>query len=216
MTTETDSEPLSVLEAIAARRSIRRYAQWPVPRDVVERLLVAAISAPSAHNRQPWRFVVLDSAEVKVAVADAMGRRLRADRERDGDNALAIRDDVERSYQRITGAPVAILVCMTMEDMDRYPDSRRQGAERHMAIQGTAMAVQNLLLAAHANGLGASWLCAPLFCPDTVARALALPDAWEPQALVTLGYPANAGKPFRRRSLKDVVRYISTRSAGGT
>ena len=69
------------------------------------------------------------------------------------------------------------------------------------------MAAQNLLLAAHAGGLAACWMCAPLFCPDTVATALALPADWEPQALITLGYPADQGKPYRRRPVREVTRY---------
>jgi len=77
-----------------------------------------------------------------------------------------------------------------------------------MAIQGTAMAAQSLLLAAHAAGLGACWICAPMFCPDTVAAVLDLPADWEPQALVTLGYAAEPGKPFRRRAAAEVIRYL--------
>jgi nitroreductase len=96
---------------------------------------------------------------------------------------------------------------MTLADMDRYPDQRRTQAERVMAVQGAAMAAHNLLLAAHAEGLGACWMCAPLFCPDTVAAALALPPDWEPQAIVALGYPADPGKPFRRRPVAEVTRY---------
>ena len=58
-----------------------------------------------------------------------------------------------------------------------------------MAAQSTALAAQNLLLAAHDAGLGACWMCAPLFCPDVVSTQLDLPADWEPQALLTLGYP---------------------------
>ena len=137
-----------------------------------------------------------------------MGDRLREDRVRYGDPLEMVEQDVARSIARITGAPTAIVVCLTMVDMDAYPDARRAAAEHQMAVQSAAMAMQNLLLAAHAAGLGASTMCAPLFCPDTVRAALALPAHWEPQALVTLGYPANAGKPLRRRSLRDVVRRV--------
>jgi F420 biosynthesis protein FbiB-like protein len=136
-----------------------------------------------------------------------MGDRLRADRTRDGDPSDAIEADVARSYDRLNRAPVVILICVSMADMDQYPDEKRRRAERLMATQGTAMATQNLLLAAHAAGLGACWMCAPLFCAETVSSALALADDWEPQALVTLGYPADRGKPFRRHSLGELVRY---------
>jgi coenzyme F420-0:L-glutamate ligase/coenzyme F420-1:gamma-L-glutamate ligase len=141
-----------------------------------------------------------------------MGARLAADRTRDGDAPAAIAADVNRSIARVTGAPLAVLVCLTTEDMDAYPDKRRMAAEHQMAVQSTAMAMQNMLLAAYVAGLGASVMCAPLFCPDTVSVALDLPSQWEPQALVTLGYPAAEGKPFRRRPLADVVRIVEAKS----
>jgi coenzyme F420-0:L-glutamate ligase / coenzyme F420-1:gamma-L-glutamate ligase len=192
---------------LAERRSVRRYLALPVARELVDAVLEAATAAPSAHNRQPWRFLVIEQAPAKERLAQAMGERLRADRLRDGDPSEAIEADVSRSHTRITGAPVLVVACMTMADMDRYADERRNQAERSMAVQGSAMAAQNVLLAAHAAGLGACWMCAPLFCPDTVAGALALPADWEPQAILTLGYPADRGKPFRRRPLSEVVRY---------
>jgi nitroreductase len=89
--------------------------------------------------------------------------------------------------------------------MDVYADSRRARAEYLMAVQSVALAVQNLLLAAQAEGLGACWMCAPLFCGETVAAALDLPPGWQPQSLVTLGYPDSGGKPAQRRPLAESV-----------
>jgi F420 biosynthesis protein FbiB-like protein len=197
--------PTSLYALLAARRSIRRYRPDPVPGDIVQRLVQAAGAAPSAHNRQPWRYVILDDAAARAKLATAMGQRLAADRTRDGDDAEAIRLDVERSFARITGAPVVILACLTSAEMDAYPDAKRREAEFLMAVQSTAMATQNLLLAAHAEGLGASWLCAPLFCPETVREALALPADWQPQGLITLGYPEQPGKARPRKSLADIL-----------
>jgi F420 biosynthesis protein FbiB-like protein len=193
---------------LLSRRSIRRYTSEPVPEGLLKRILRAAMLAPSAHNRQPWRFAIIDDVDSKARLADAMGARLRADRLSDGDTTDTVEQDVARSFARITSAPAAVLVCLTMEDMDRYPDARRNHAEQTMAVQGTAMAIHNLLLAAHAAGLGASVMCAPLFCPETVAAVLDLPTQWEPQALVTLGYPANSGKPLVRKPLESIVRIV--------
>lgn len=137
-----------------------------------------------------------------------MGERLRSDRTRDGDSAAAIEVDVQRSRDRITGAPVAIAVCLTMEEMDAYPDGSRSDAERTMAVQSTAMAGAHLLLAAHAEGLGACWMCAPLFCPHEVRSALALPAAWQPQGLALLGYPAEGG---RSRPRKPLAAFLTVR-----
>jgi F420 biosynthesis protein FbiB-like protein len=181
-----------------------------VPRETVERVLEAARWAPSAHNRQPWRFVVMmNTVEAQPAaplrLAEAMAARLRADRLADGDPPEAVEQDVARSQARLRNAPVLILLCLTMAEMDDYPDRRRKKAEFVMGVQSVALAAQNLLLAAHAEGLGACWLCAPLFCPEAVRAALDLPRDWEPQGLITLGHPADGGKPATRRALEDSV-----------
>lgn len=196
-------------EALAnSRRSIRQFSDMPLELELVDRVLSTACQAPSAHNRQPWRFAVLSEFDARDQLARAMGDKLRADRLADGDDPADIENDVERSWKRITGAPIAILVCLTMEDMDEYPDRARRRAEFRMAVQGVAMAGENLLLSAHAHGLGACWMCAPLFAEEVVASAMNLPSSWEPQGLVLLGWPAGAGKARERRPLDEVAIYL--------
>jgi F420 biosynthesis protein FbiB-like protein len=190
---------------VRARRSIRRYHPDTISADLLERLFLSAAAAPSAHNRQPWRYVVIEEAQRKEALARAMGRRLVDDRRRDGDAEDAIACDVARSFARITGAPVLILVCLTLEHADAYPDAVRSQAEFLMAVQSTAMATQNLLLGAHAEGLAACWMCAPLFCPDVVRAALDIPPHWQPQGLITLGRPADGGRARPRRPVDEFV-----------
>ncbi|HML21191.1 MAG TPA: nitroreductase family protein [Aggregatilinea sp.] len=180
----------SLIDVIRGRRSVRRYQDRTVSDAALWRILDAARWAPSAHNRQPWRFAVLVDPARREQLARAMGERFRMDLAADGLDSDQIERQVTRSYQRISGAPAVIVVCMSMTDMDVYPDERRAGAERIMATQSVALAVQNLLLAAYDAGLGACWICAPLFCPDVVRDVLDLPGDWEAQALITLGYPA--------------------------
>jgi coenzyme F420-0:L-glutamate ligase/coenzyme F420-1:gamma-L-glutamate ligase len=189
---DTTSDQLTsvVYDLIHTRRSIRRFEPHSVPQEVLLRLLEAATWAPSAHNRQPWRFVVLPGDAARRRLADAMAARLEADLRADGVPEDAIAADTGRSRRRLTGAGALIVVCLTMADMDDYPDARRRSFEHTMAVQGVAMAAQNLLLAAHAEGLGAVWMCAPLFCQDTVRAALDLPPDFEPQGVIALGYPA--------------------------
>jgi coenzyme F420-0:L-glutamate ligase / coenzyme F420-1:gamma-L-glutamate ligase len=188
----------SLLELIQARRSIRRYSSQPIPRDWIDQMLNAAIWAPSAHNRQPWRFVVIEQADTKVQLATSMGARLQHDLSADHVPQAIIDKDVSRSYDRITSAPIIIVVCMTVADMDVYSDDKRNHYESVMAIQSSAMAGQNLLLMAQELGLGACWMCAPLFCPDVVQSALDLPEDWQAQGMITLGFPAQTREKTRK------------------
>ena len=192
-------------DTLAARRSIRDFDPEPIATEVIKRLLTAACYAPSAHNQQPWRFCVILDESDKVRLAQSMGEALRDDRISDGIDPDEAQAEIHRSYDRITGAPVVIVFCLTMEDMDRYPDESRSHAEYLMAVQSVAVAGENLLLMAHAEGLGACWVCAPLFTQDIVREALDLPSSWEPQGLIILGQPAHEGRDRSRMPLDRVV-----------
>ena len=198
------ADPLFLLRT---RRSVRRFLPDPVPMELVERALEMAALAPSAHNRQPWRFAVLMNETAKVRLAEQMGAAFRQDLQADGLTQEEIEAQVERSRQRITQAPVANVLCLDLSQGDNYPDPRRQKNEYLMGVQGVAMAGENLLLAAHALGLGGVWMCAPLFAPEAVRRALDLPEVWEPQGLVLLGYPARTPQVRPRFALREVARF---------
>ncbi|HEY3342831.1 MAG TPA: nitroreductase family protein, partial [Anaerolineae bacterium] len=116
---------------------IRHYTTEPVDGAVIENLLESALRAPSPHNRQPWRFAVVRAA-ARIRLARAMGDQLRADLVADEAPTALIEQDIARSYQRITSAPVGILACLSMQEMDIYPDLKRNNAERLMAGQAVA------------------------------------------------------------------------------
>jgi coenzyme F420-0:L-glutamate ligase / coenzyme F420-1:gamma-L-glutamate ligase len=192
-------------EFLRGRRSIRRFTHDLVELNVVERILETATRAPSAHNRQPWRFAVITNPLHRLRLADAMAAEFARDLDADGTPIEQRESTVERSRQRIISAPAAIVLCMEWNVMDRYPDERRTVAERTMAIQSVANAGTTLLLAAHAEGLGGVWICAPLFAQEAVIRALALPATWEPQALLLVGKPAEIGVVRPRRGVHEVA-----------
>jgi F420 biosynthesis protein FbiB-like protein len=185
--------------AILTRRSIRRYLDRPVPPDLIDQLLEAATRAPSSHNSQPWRFAEITTSSVKAQLADRMGERLKADRLRAADRVKEIDRDMARSRERITSAPVIIIVCLSIDSNDHY--------ERLMAMQSVAASLQNLLLAAHDVGLGACWMAAPVYCPDVIRDVLQLPADWEAQALITIGYPADEGRQRARINFKEITVY---------
>lgn len=200
-----DTKTSSSDNLILTRRSIRRYEPRPIPSHLIEVILEAGTWAPSAHNRQPWRFAVLQAFGSKEKLALAMGQRLRADLEADYVPPAIVEKDVARSYDRLTSAPVLIVLCLSMVDMDTYSDEKRNMNEYIMTVQSTAMAGQNILLAAHGQGLGACWMCAPLFCPDVVAETLTLPVDWQPQGIITMGYPAQERTKTRHEIETKVV-----------
>jgi F420 biosynthesis protein FbiB-like protein len=136
-----------------------------------------------------------------------MGADFRRDLLADGLSPVDVDAQVERSRHRILEVPAALLLCLDESEMDQYPDQLRQEAEHLMAVQGVAMAGQNLLLAAHGEGRGSVWMCAPLFAPQAVRRALSLPEAWQPQGLVLLGYPAKAPLVQEKGSLPDITLF---------
>ena len=194
-----------LLDVIKQRRSIRKYKKEPVPQEVIQRIIETAVYAPSAHNAQPWRFIVMADQGHKEALAGTMGRVWLAELERDRIPKNVAQKAVDASVKRFASSPVLVLCCLTMEDMDAYLDEERRRNERDLAVQSVAAAIQNLLLAAHSEGLGACWFCAPLFCKTAVRQVLKIPDNVEPQALVTLGYPAEKHAPPERHSLETVA-----------
>jgi F420 biosynthesis protein FbiB-like protein len=151
--------------------------------------------------------VVLDSDESKARLAEIMGGEFRQDLLADGLADEVVTEQVNRSRNRILEAPVVIVLCMDLSEMDTYPDEKRQAAERVMAIQSVALAGGTLLLSAHAEGLGGVWVCAPLFAPKAVRLALGLPVSFEPQAMLLVGYPKSIPDPRPRKPLEAVIRY---------
>jgi coenzyme F420-0:L-glutamate ligase/coenzyme F420-1:gamma-L-glutamate ligase len=191
----------NVFDAIRQRRSVRKYLARPVPKEAIEEVLVAAGWAPSAHNAQPWRFIVLADTSVKRRLAEAMAESWAADVAKDGLNIEA--EKFRFRVERFAAAPVLILACLTMDGMDNFSDEKRQKCERDLAMQSLAAALQNMLLAAHAKGLGACWFCAPGFCKETVRKTLKIPAEVEPEALIAMGCPAEQPPVPSKKPLGD-------------
>ena len=192
---------------LRSRRSIRRFRPDPVPAAVIRRILETAIYAPSAHNDQPWRFAVVTDLSVKARLAEAMAADFRRDLEKEGLPEADIAARLERSRRRIQEAPVVVILCMDATGMNNYSDPKRQQAEMTMAVQSTALAGLQLLLAVHAEGLGGVWTCGPLFTPETVRAALDLPATWQPQAMLFIGYPAESPSIPERKPLEQVALF---------
>lgn len=151
---------------------------------------------------------MLNNSSTRKKLADAMAVDFQHDLENDGIPPEKIQAQLKRSKDRITSAPVAILLCLDMSEMDSYPDKRRTKAEFRMTVQSVAAAGMQLLLAAHAEGLGGVWACWVLFAVETIQRTLNLPEKWEPQAMFFLGYPEVIPEVRERKSLDTIIQYI--------
>jgi len=162
------------------RFSCRSFTSDPVDRATTETLLDAARWAPTGGNLQPWRFVVVTAAgRRRELAAAALGQVF------------------------IAQAPVVIVVCAVPEESARHYGDRGRNL---YAVQDTAAATENLLLAAARAGLGACWVGA--FDEDSVRRVLALDTGWWPVAIIPVGHPAEAPGRRSRRSLGEVVVWL--------
>ena len=194
-----DRSGLDMATLMRGRRSVRRYTGQPVERALVEEVLDAGRWAPSPHGRMPWRFVVLTHPAPKRTLADAMAQTWQQQLDMDGQDAEVVAKRLAGSRDRLERAPVVVILCLYLEELDRYPDPERQAAETTMAVQSLGACAQNMLLAAYGLGLDGGWMCAPLFCPDVVRATLGLRDGLIPHALLTFGYAA--ADPVRRERL---------------
>ena len=191
-----DGRPDDLHSVIQGRRSVRAFLPEPVPADVVRTAIDAAGWAPSPHGRQPWRFAVVESANRRGGLAEAMAATWDTQLRLDGQDEEIVRIRLEKSKQRLIEAPVLVIPCLYLADLDVYPDPDRQEAERIMAIQSIGSAIQNFLLSIYASGFDAGWMCAPLFCPEVVAGYLGLAEGLLPHALLPVGKAAK--DPVRR------------------
>jgi F420 biosynthesis protein FbiB-like protein len=193
---------------LRTRRSIRRFKPEPVPVSVIQSILSTATYAPSAHNRQPWRFVVVTDFSIKTQLADAMAEDFERDLVRDGVSPEKIQAQIKRSRERIGTAPLVVLLCLDMSEMDSYPDRKRQQAERIMAMQSVGAAGLQLLLAAHAQGLGGVWVCSPLFAQETIQKTLNLSKSWEPHGMFFVGYADELPKDKAMKDLQSLIKWL--------
>jgi nitroreductase len=211
---EKNRNYIALLETIRDRRSIRRFEQTPVSEPLLQQILEAARWAPSAGNRQALRFLVVRDRATIEALAQGV-------REATAELGSQLRDGLAadtvaymKSFEHFSGAPV-LVVPIYRQGVDLLRAGQRpEGGEsppaaRELdAISSVSAATMNLLLAAHALGLGACWMTGPLVAEASLAQTLGVPQGWRVAALIPVGYPAETPEAPRRRPLASLVRHL--------
>ena len=180
---------MKLLDGLKTRRSIRKYKNIKIELNKIKQILKLAIMAPSAHNSNPWYFLIIENKIIRKDLAIKMAEKYLKDLKNDDINDKFANKIINDSIEKFSESPTLIIPCLDMSKMQKYTDKKRQQIELHMGIQSIAAAIQNLLLAAHAEGIASCWYCAPLFAQNIIKHHLKIPNGIDPQAFITLGYP---------------------------
>jgi coenzyme F420-0:L-glutamate ligase/coenzyme F420-1:gamma-L-glutamate ligase len=199
------SEALRAADTL--RRTVREFTGEPVDGAAVRRAVAAAVTAPAPHHTTPWRFVLLESAEARLRLLDAMRDAWVADLRADGRSEDGIARRVKRG-DVLRNAPYLVVPCLVADGAHAYPDARRAAAEREMFVVATGAGIQNLLVALAGEGLGTAWVSSTMFCRAVVRDVLDLPPDWDPMGTVAVGHPS---APPRERPPRDADAFLTVR-----
>jgi coenzyme F420-0:L-glutamate ligase/coenzyme F420-1:gamma-L-glutamate ligase len=195
-------------EAVLLRRSIRTFDDTPVDLAALRRAVAAALTAPAPHHTHPVRFVHLADRARRARLLDAMRAKWREDLTGDGMPDERIERRVRRG-DLLYGATEIVLPFLVRDGAHDYPDAHRAEAERTMFTIAAGGAVQGLLVALAAEGIGSCWVSSTIFCADVVRAVLDLPEDWEPLGAVAVGHPADG--PLSPRVVGDPGEWLITR-----
>lgn len=188
-------------EGLLRRRSVRAFTPDPVDPVAVERAVGLALTAPAPHHTAPVRFVWVRDPAVRARLLDGMAECWRADLAADGLDPAAIEARLARG-DLLRTAPELLVPCCAPDGAHDYPDAARVAAERTMFTVAVGAAVQALLVALAADGLGSCWIGSTIFAPEVVVDVLDLPRGWRPLGAVAIGHPVEA---LGVRGPKDVA-----------
>ena len=190
---------MEVLEAIRTRRTTKAFLPDPVPRELIEQVLDAAIWAPNHRLTEPWRFTVVQGAALDQLAE--LRRRMTVEylqAQQPPRDAAQIAREGEAAYAKALAAPVTVAVAIAQH---------QDAAIREEDYAASAAAIQNMLLAAHALGLAAFWSTNNLVSYPPALDLLGVPDDQRVVGLVQIGYPAQQ-REQRRTAAPERTRWL--------
>jgi coenzyme F420-0:L-glutamate ligase/coenzyme F420-1:gamma-L-glutamate ligase len=189
-------------QAQLLRRSVRQFANEPVPPQLIETAVAEALTAPAPHHTRPVRFIWLQTPATRIRLLDRMRDKWRADLSGDGKPADAVERRVARG-QILYDAPEVVIPMLVPDGAHDYSDAARNDGEHTMFTVAVGAAVQALLVALAVRGVGSCWIGSTIFAADLVRDELGLPSDWEPLGAIAIGYPQQT--PTEPRDLVPVT-----------
>jgi nitroreductase len=206
---------MSLLDLLQARRSVRSFRPDPIPRETILTLLEGAVAAPSASNKQPWRFFVVENRDIIAAMAVAVREAIARISAHIPPSSIASFQAYGDYFTRFEHAPAIIVpihralhILSNLVDGECADRGAIEAMEQNSGLIGTSLALQNLLLMAHDLGLGASGMTGPLVAESRLRAILEVPPGWGLVALVPIGYPAESPAAPGRKPVDKVVRWL--------
>lgn len=205
----TDISDNYFTDILKSRRSYKlRFSAKAVDRKIIEDCIDIARWAPSAHNGQYWRYIILEPGKLRESLIYKMNEKLRGALLNDGKSEAFIIKKIEKTRSQFLNAPYLILLCLDKDYLENYPDLERNQNEFIMGIQSVSASALYFLLCLEAKGLATCWYCAPLFAETIVKNILNLPNSYYPVAFFTVGYSTETAPIPKRRSLDEIIYKI--------
>lgn len=216
-----------LLSWLRTRRSVRAFRAEPIAREVLERVLQAATTAPSSTNRQPWRFAVVTGARQRRDISTAVRERAEEMKAiiRRGHHAEDFGDYGDFFHEPLESAAAIVvpqyreypdLIANLLESGGANPRDFHTASAMQAELCSTSAACMALLLQAHAEGLGACWMAGPMVAKDRIGALLDIREPWRMVGAIALGWPAREPQVQPRKGLDRVVTWFDDSSGGDT
>ena len=207
---ETKLGANDIWEVMFTQRAIRYWVEEPVSRELIERVIEAASKAPSGSNHQPWMFIVADRDPVKTSLAEALRdyyeegplkTLVETSQKTEDSSQRLMMSGAENFFTNLRTAPAIIIPCL-------YKLSSPT-SEMNTLVAGSSiyLAVQNMLLAARALGLGTLMTTSHSLIEEVIRDVCKIPNDAQPAALIPIGFPAVKFGPTKRKPVRDIIAW---------
>jgi len=195
-----------IFKHLKSRRSYKlEFSAKEVERKIIEECIDCARWAPSAHNNQYWRYVILEKNTKRELLVNEMNKKLKEDLKKDGKSNSFISQKINKTRKNFLSSPFLVLLCLDTKDFEKKEDEERNQLEFLMGVQSVSSSATYFLIALQAKGLASCWYCAPLFAKEAVNRTLNLPQSFIPMAFFTIGVAQQIPNTPTRKDLEEII-----------